>query len=487
MQASRPSSETSMSTAAFIPGAAPRLAPGRRAQLSTMMFLQYAVWGAWFAVVGVYLKNGLHFSDDKVGWIVGTMALGTIFAPMFIGQIADRYFSSEKLMAVLHLGGAALLYAMANVKEFPVFFAVALVYALLYSPTLVLSNSITFANVPDGGRDFPRLRVFGTAGWIAANWIVDLALPKNADATNAPILLAAGFSLVLGLFSFALPHTPPPGKSGDAFPALRAVGLLRSPGFAVFFGVSFIITIVLAFYYTFTAIYLTDSTLPAIKAAQTAKPEAGQQTSESGKGAADESNPALAGKNTEIVAGGEEQTKIELTLGNWELKIGPAILMTIGQYAELILLPFLPWFLRKMGMKWVLAMGMAAWGIRYLIFALGAQGSVSPWLVIASLALHGVCFDFFFAAGFIYVDNEAPNEIRASAQGLFTFLTYGLGMWLGNVVSGYVADNYTTHPSGPTSPAVHDWYHIWMIPSIGVLVSLVIFALFFRVERRQAL
>jgi MFS family permease len=457
------------------------------------MFLQYAVWGAWFAVIGVYLKNGLHFSDDKVGWIVGTMALGTIFAPLFIGQIADRYFSSEKLMGALHLGGAVLLYAMASVTGFTVFFVVALLYALLYSPTLVLSNSITFAHVPDGGRDFPRLRVFGTAGWIAANWIVDLALPKNSDATNAPLLLAAGFSLALGLFSFALPHTPPPGKKGDAFPALRALGLLRSPGFAVFFGVSFVITIVLAFYYTFTAIYLTDSTLPAIKAAQKAESAVAQSATAVAKPALPTTDPAaLAGKAT--VATAEDQAKIEIVLGKWEIKIGPAILMTIGQYAELVLLPFLPWFLRKMGMKWVLAMGMAAWGIRYLIFALGAQGSVSPWAVVASLALHGVCFDFFFAAGFIYVDNEAPNEIRASGQALFTFLTYGLGMWLGNIISGVVAKAYATDTYNwshywltPSIKTVNDWYHIWMIPSVGVLASLVVFALFFRVERKQAL
>jgi nucleoside transporter len=432
--------------------AAPRLDLGRRTLLSTMMFLQFAVWGAWFVVLVLYLKQ-LGFNGAQIGSIYGTMALGTIFAPLFVGQIADRYFSSEKLMGFLHLAGAALLYAMANVRTFETLFVVALLYALLYSPTLVLANSITFAHVPDGGRDFPRIRVFGTIGWIVANLIVGQALSDvrnpaapngpllHGAATNAPLLLAAGFSVALGLFSFFLPHTPPAGKSGDAFPALRAVGLLRSPSFAVFFGVSFVITIVLAFYYTFTSDYLTDSTLANL-------PEAAKQFT------------------------------INLGFRQLLISLDAATVMTIGQISEMFLLPFLPWFLRTMGMKWVLALGMLAWGIRYLLFALGAHDLVGPWIVIASLALHGVCFDFFFAAGFIYVDNEAPNEIRASGQALFTFLTYGLGMWLGNLLSGYVVDAFT-------KDSLRDWYHIWLIPSIGVFASLVVFALFFRVERKQ--
>jgi MFS family permease len=231
---------------------------------------------------------------------------------------------------------------------------------------------------------------------------------------------------------------------GDTFPALRAVGLLRSPSFAVFFGVSFIITIVLAFYYGFTPNYLGDSTL--------------RHLSEEAR------NPTI---NL-----GFTQFRVALTV---------ATFMTIGQFAEMFLLPCLPFFLRWMGMKWVLAMGMLAWGVRYFIFALGAEQTVGPWVVIASLALHGVCFDFFFAAGFIYVDNEAPPQIRASGQALFTFLTYGLGMWLGNIVSGYVVQ-YFTVGSGET--AVSNWYAIWLVPSVGVLVALVIFVAFFHLRPR---
>ena len=419
---------------------APPLDMGVRVRLSLMMFLQFAVWGAWFVVLGVYLDKGLHFDGTSIGNIYGTMALGTIFTPLIIGQIADRYFASEKLMGVLHLAGAALLYAMAQVSTSGQFFAVALVYALVYSPTLVLSNSITFTHVPDGSRDFPSIRVLGTIGWIVANLIVGTLMPKffkDPQATNLPLLLAAGFSVALGIYSFFLPHTPPAGASGDAFPALRAVGLLKSPSFAVFFGVSFVITIVLAFYYGFTAIYLEADTLPKLP---------------------DEVN----------------------VLGIFPIKMTSATVMTLGQFSEMILLPFLPWFLRRIGMKWVLALGMFCWGLRYYLFALGFRGDVHPWVIIASLALHGVCFDFFFAAGFIYVDEEAPRDIRASGQALFTFLTYGLAMWIGNVLSGIVVTAYTN----PETNA-RDWYHIWLVPSIGVAVSLAIFLAFFRIRPKQ--
>jgi nucleoside transporter len=290
------------------------------------------------------------------------------------------------------------------------------VYALAYSPTLALSNSIAFSHVPDGQRDFPGIRVLGTIGWIVANLIVGMALGSEAKNTNQPLFLAAGLSLFLGFYSFFLPHTPPRGKPGETLPFLRSLALLKEPSFAVFFGVSFVITIVLAFYYNFTGIFLGDIGIQDV-----------------------------------------------------------ASTMTIGQWAEMLLLPFLPWFLARMGMKWVLAMGMLAWGVRYGIFSLGEP----LWLVVASLALHGICFDFFFAAGFIHVDNKAPADIRASAQSLFSFLTYGIGMWIGGEMSGRIVDAFTT-------PAGKDWRMIWLIPSVGVLVSLTIFVLFFRDSMKSA-
>jgi nucleoside transporter len=388
---------------------APPLAMGLRVHLSVMMFLEFAIWGAWFVVLGNYL-GAMEFSKTDIGLIYANMSLGAIFSPMFIGQIADRYFSSERLMAFLHLLGAALLYWMAQLHDPDSFFGVSLLYALVYSPTLALANSIAFTHVPDGTRDFPGLRVLGTIGWIVANLIVGQFLDMK---TNQPLLLAAVFSLVLGVYSLALPHTPPLGKAGDAIPFVRALGLLREPSFAVFYGVSFVITIVLAFYYNFTGLYL-----------------------EHAQGVGD-----------------------------------VASLMTIGQFAEMLLLPLLPFFLIRMGMKWVLALGMLAWGLRYGIFAVGQPF----WLVVVGLALHGLCFDFFFAAGFIHVDNKSPSTIRASAQALFSFLTYGLGMWLGGIASGQLGDYFTDPVTNATN-----WSAFWTVPCVGVLISLAIFVVFFR-------
>ncbi|WLD14474.1 MFS transporter [Planctellipticum variicoloris] len=399
---------------------APPLRMDLRINLSIMMFLQFAVWGAWFVVLGNYLGH-LKFSNTHIGTMYSLMPLGAIFSTLFVGQIADRYFSSERLMAILHLAGAGLLYAMAQVQNpdhYMMLIGLTFVYSLLYNPTLALSNSIAFSHIPSGERDFPGIRVLGTIGWIAVGLIVGQVLStpgRPAYHTNLPLLLAAGLSAVLGLFSFALPHTPPTGKAGDAIPFIRALGLLKDPSFAVFFGVSFIITIVLAFYYSFTGKFL-----------------------ETGAGVKD-----------------------------------VASTMSIGQFAEMLLLPFLPWFLKRFGMKSVLALGMLCWGVRYAMFAVG-----SPFaLVIIGVALHGICFDFFFAAGFIHVDNTAPKEIRASGQALFSFLTYGVGMYLGSVLSGYVAEAYTNPETGVT-----DWRGFWMVPAAGVIASLLIFLAAFRMK-----
>lgn len=404
-------------------GAATDVPPLRmdlRINLSIMMFLQFAVWGAWFVVLGNYLGH-LKFSNTHIGTMYSLMPLGAIFSTLFVGQIADRYFSSERLMAILHLAGAGLLYAMAQVQNpdhYMMLIGLTFVYSLLYNPTLALSNSIAFSHIPSGERDFPSIRVLGTVGWIVVGLVVGKVLSTAehpAYHTNLPLLLAAGLSAALGLFSFALPHTPPTGKAGDAIPFVRALGLLKDPSFAVFFGVSFIITIVLAFYYSFTGKFL-----------------------ETGAGVTD-----------------------------------VASTMSIGQFAEMLLLPFLPWFLKRFGMKSVLALGMLCWGIRYAMFAVG-----SPFaLIIVGVALHGICFDFFFAAGFIHVDNTAPKEIRASGQALFSFLTYGVGMYLGSVLSGYVAEAYTNPETGVT-----DWRGFWIVPAAGVIASLLIFLAAFRMK-----
>jgi nucleoside transporter len=409
-----------------VPTTAPPMSMGLRVNLSIMMFLQFAIWGAWATVIGNYLIY-IKFDARVVGWVGALMPLGAIIAPMIAGQLADRYVASEKLMAVLHLGGAALMYWVSQIQSQDGVWVLLLAvtgYSLLYNPTLALSNSIVFTHVPDGQRDFPGIRVLGTLGWIAAGFFLDYVLSGPGKPpvfqSNQFLLLTAGLSAILGVYSLFLPHTPPSGKPGDALPFVKAIGLFRDPSFAVFFGVSFVITIVLAFYYTFTGLYLEKA---------------------------------------------EGVTNVAST-------------MIWGQVAETVLLPLLPLFLRYMGMKWVLALGMFCWGLRYAFFSIGHPYA----LVFLGILLHGACFDFFFAAGFIHVDNEAPKDIRASGQALFGFLTYGLGMFIGSSVGGYLAKALTT---GEPPNDVTDWSTFWLIPSIGVLASLLVFIIFFRMHAKK--
>jgi nucleoside transporter len=372
-------------------------------------------------VLGNYL-NSLNFSRKDIGRIYATMYLGAIISPMFMGTIADLYFAGEQLNGVLHLIGAVLLFWMARIHQPRLFYWVALAYALVYSPTLALANSVVFSNIPDPQRDFPTIRVLGTIGWIAAGMSLRLFIKPGQPVNNRPLLLASVLSLVLGVFSFFLPYTPPQATEGE-IPFLKAVQLLEEPSFAIFYGVSFLITLALAFYYSWTALFLEK--------AGGVKPE----------------------------------------------NVGP--LMTIGQWVEIFFMFSLPWFLQELGMKWVLALGMAAWAIRYAIFA-----SNGPLLfLLVGLALHGVCFDFFFAAGFIYVDQAAPPGIKNSAQSLFAVLTYGLGMWLGTEASGWLNQRLTKEQIKPTTgekERVTDWRTFWLVPCAGAALSLILFLILFQ-------
>ncbi|HEY2588170.1 MAG TPA: MFS transporter [Tepidisphaeraceae bacterium] len=387
----------------------PPLAVGVRWRLSVMMFLQFAVWGGYFVVWNVYLEK-LGFRGTQIGSLYGTMALGAIVAMMVAGQLADRVMASEYLMAIFHLAGAGLLYAMSQIHDYNTLWWVSLAFALVYNPTLAIANSISFANIPDATRDFPTLRVLGTMGWIAASMSVDWVLGRGADATNRPLIMSAILSAVLGVFSLALPHTPPSGKKSGALPFLRAFKLVADPGFGVFFGISFVITIALAFYYGFASVFLKDIHIKAV-----------------------------------------------------------ATTMSLGQWSELGFLLALPFALKRLGMKWVLGVGMAAWAVRYGLFALGHP----LVLVLIGVAMHGVCFDFFLAAGFIHTDNKAPASIRASAQSLFSFLVYGVGMWLGNEISGRVVDLFTVDK-------ITNWRHVWAVPAVGAAVCLVLFLALWR-------
>ncbi|MXY24335.1 MAG: nucleoside permease [Acidobacteria bacterium] len=388
--------------------------PAIRLKLSVMMFLQYVVWGAWFVPIGTYLGETLGFPGEQIGLVVGTTAIGAIVSPFFVGMVADRYFATERLLAIVHVLGGVVLFAASLQTSFGAMYVVLLAYSLLYMPTLALTNSISFRQMTDPGREFPGVRVLGTIGWIVAGLIVGFL---GLEATARPMQIGAAVSVVLGLYCLTLPHTPP-AKAADRVTArdvlgLDALRLLRERAFAVFVIGSFLVCIPLQFYYAFTNLFLN---------------EIGVENA--------------AGK------------------------------MTLGQMSEIGFMLLMPWFLIRLGVKNLLLIGMLAWAARYVLFAYGDPGD-GMWMLYGGILLHGICYDFFFVTGQIYVDRKAPADLRAAAQGFITLITYGVGGFIGTWLSGRIVDAYATTSGG------HAWPEIWPIPAVWAAVVLVLFALFF--------
>lgn len=386
-----------------------------RIPLSVLNFLEFAIWGAWWVVLGQYLES-LHFTRKQIGRVYATMPIGSIITPMFAGWLADSFFAAEHVMAVLHLAGAALLFALARIRQEKTFYWVALLYALMYSPTIPLANAIVFRNAP---HDFPTIRVLGTIGWIVAGLALKLLLKPGQPVNNRPLLLASGLSLVLGFASFALPHTPPMPSETSLTQALE---LVHNPSFMTFLGAAFVVSAAFAFYFAFTALYL-------------------------------EKRIGVRSDNAAPL----------MTLGQW-VEIG-------GMYVLQVLQPV--W-----GFKVILALGMFTVAARYAIFAAGRPFA----LIVLAIALHGLCFDFFLAAGFMYIDNVAPESVSSSAQSLFSVITYGLGMYLGTEGAGWLNQRLTRETVDPETGAVEritNWRTFWLVPAIASAVAVLLFLLMF--------
>lgn len=388
--------------------------------LAFMMFLEYFIWSAWYVTMGTYMKENLQSSDVQIGAAFSALAIATMISPFFVGMIADRFFAAQKIIGALHIAGAALLYYATTIHNNTVFYWVILVYSLLYMPTIALTNSVAFHQMTDPGKQFPWIRVFGTIGWIVAGLSIgNLGIEK----TPATFYTAAGASLLLGLFSFSLPDTPPKDKDSGSS-AAKALGteamvLFKSRPYAIFFSAAILVCIPLAFYYGFA-------------------------------------NPFLN----------------EIGMNNAAGK------MILGQVSEGLFILAIPFLLNRIGVKNMLLLGMGAWVLRYVCFAFGYHDPAS-WLLYAGVILHGVCYDFFFVTGYMYTEKKAGEKIKSAAQGLFTFATYGLGMFIGTWFSGFIVDHYK---NGET----HYWQNIWLVPAAIAGAVLLYFIVFFREKKLPA-
>lgn len=404
-----------------------------RTRLSAMMFLEFFVWGGWFVTVGTYLASDLDASGSQIALAALTQSLGAILAPFIVGLIADRFFSAQKILGVLHLFGALMLFLAGRQDTFGGFFVFALLAMIAFMPTLALANAICFRRMESPERQFPAVRVFGTIGWIIAGLLIGWLGWEAGGRLGDTFVMAAIGSALLGLYAFTLPSTPPEkrasGQGGDGdegatgggdrasvrdILGLDALALLKSRSYLVFFLASVLICIPLAFYYTFTNLYLNEIGVS-----------------------------------------------------------GAAAVQSLGQVSEAVFLLIMPLMLKKLGIKWTLLIGMIAWALRYAMFALGDAGPLM-WLVVLGLLLHGVCYDFFFVAGQIYTDRFAPSHVRSAAQGLISLATYGVGLLIGSLISGPIVDAFAG------ADGAHAWRAIWLIPAALAVAVAVFFVALFR-------
>ncbi len=407
------------------------------ARLGAMMFLQFFVWGAWYVTIGNYMAaQGMA---DLAHWPYTVNPIAAIIAPFFLGLVADRFFSAEKVLGTLHILGGLIMFAVPQATGTPVLFVLLLLlYNMCYMPTLGLANSLAFHNIGNQERQFPMIRVFGTIGWIAAGFFIGFVLGQFSgeelpDRTPLPLFTTAIASLALGAYSFTLPHTPPPA-AGQAVTVRSILGvdalrLLGSRSFYIFIGCAFLICIPLAAYFSFAPIFVANAVYDQ-------------------------------GVSNAVV----------------DMLPNPSSLMSIGQMSETAFMLLMPLFFLRLGVKWMLAIGMGAWILRYALFAFGAPDAVF-WMVAGGIFLHGICYDFFFVTGHIYVDKKSTPAVRGQAQGFLVLVTYGLGMFVGAQVAGVLFNRFLGDANMLT---LERWQDFWMVPAVFALLVLVLFMVTFK-------
>jgi len=403
--------------------------PMLRFQLSLMMFMQFFVWGAWYGQMSKYMTDQLGATGDQVGSAYAAFSIAMIIAPFFVGMLADRYFQAQKVLGVLNILGAAILYVLTTITNADTFYWVMLLYCLTFAPTIALTASISMRNMSNPEKEFPAIRVFGTIAWIAVvNLVGFMGVGDKVTIFQISMISAA----VLGVLSFMLPATPPTATGPSSFAQIigkDAFVLFKDRSFLIFFFSSVLICIPLSFYYTWANPSLTDGFKAAFPSA----------------------DPSTF--------------RIEN-------------MMSLGQVSEVLFMLLLPLAYSKLGVKNILIIGLVAWIIRFAFFGYG-DAALSQWMLYAAILLHGVCYDFFFVSGMIYTDAKAGDKIKSQAQGLISLATYGLGMFIGSIVAGKVKDTYT-------ADNVTNWLNVWLVPAGIAAVILVLFLLFFKDNKVKA-
>jgi nucleoside transporter len=385
--------------------------------LSLMMFLQYYIWGSWYVTMGTFMSEILQSTGIQIGAAYSALAIATMISPFFIGMVADRFFAAQRLMGVLHIIGGVLLFLASRIESNAPFYWVILLYSLAYMPTIALSNAVAFRQMSDPGKQFPLVRVFGTVGWVIAGFMIALL---GIEKTPMTFYMAAVVSIALGLYSFTLPDTPPQAKTPSTAKSVLGIDafiLFKDKPYLIFFIAAIFVCIPLSFYFGFANLFLN---------------QAGMQNA--------------AGK------------------------------MVMGQISEALFILAIPLLFNRIGVKKMLLIGMTAWIMRYLFFAFGNMGP-NVWMLYTGIILHGVCYDFFFVTGYMYTEKKSNERIKNAAQGLFTFVTYGLGMFIGTWFSGFVTTYYTVD-------GAYQWRSIWFIPAYIAVAVLICFIFFFR-EKKQ--